>query len=319
MSDSADKLTRLERVLKRERAARKQAEQLLETRARELFLANQQLEEAYASTVEVFASIIGGRNGRTSESMRRLAKQASALGRRLGLGRERAQTVYLAAALCDLGKLALPDVIVEKTYLTLSRKERQIFQTHPDLAYEALIALPKLEPVADTIRCHCEHQDGKGYPRRLGSEEIPLEAAVLSVVKDFDALRCGILVEGELTDGEAVRYLLSHRSKRYAAAVVDEFVTMLEEQAVEEESREETRLTPLSLRAGMMVTRDLLNDNGVLILPAGRVLNEATVEKLRAIGKERATDWLIYVAESGDAESGKEPAATDNVRASVQV
>lgn len=302
MSDPAKKLARLERGLKRERAARKQAEQLLETRARELFLANQQLEEAYASTVEVFASIIGGRNGRTSESMRLMARQASTLARRLGLEAERAQTVYLAAALCDLGKLALPDAIIEKTYLKLSRQERKIFQTHPDLAYEALIALPKLEAVANTIRCHCEHQDGKGYPRRLDEKDIPAEAAVLAVVKDFDALRSGILVEGELTDGEAVRYLLSQREKRYAPDVVNEFVAMLEERAVEEESCEETRLTPLSLRAGMTVTRDLLNDNGVLILPAGRVLNETTIEKLRAIGKERATDWLIYVAEPDNSQ-----------------
>lgn len=297
MADAPDKLAKLERALKRERAARKQAEQLLERRARELYLSNQQLEDAYASTVEVFASIIGGRNGRTSESMRELARQAASLASRLELGSERAQTVYLAAALCDLGKLALPDAIVEKTYLDLSRSERAVFQTHPDLAYEALIALPKLEAVAQTIRCHCEHQDGRGYPRRLKEAEIPTEASILSVVKDFDALRNGILVEGNLTDGEAIQYLLSHRSKRYAPAVVDEFVALLQEQAVAEEAREETRLTPLSLRPGMQVTRDLMNGNGVLILPAGRVLNETIIDKLRAIAKERATDWLVYVAE----------------------
>ena len=301
--------SRLERALKRERAARKQAEALLETRARELYQSHQQLEEAYASTVEVFASIIGGRNGRSSAAMRTLARQGAGLAQRLSLDEEGIQTVYLAAALCDLGKLALPDTILNKAYLELTRKERRVFQTHPDLGYEALIALPKLEHVAETIRCHCEHYDGRGYPRRIAGTDIPPEAAILSVVKDFDALRTGILVEGELTVSEAIHYLRAQRGKRYCPEVVDEFVALLEEDSAQD-SQSETRLTPLSLRAGMTVTRDLMNDNGVLILPAGRVLNDSMIEKLRAIAKEKATDWLVYVTASDALEDPVDQLAT---------
>lgn len=285
----------LERALKRERKARKRAEELLEARSRELYTSKKALEGAYSATVEVFASLVGGKSGRSSESLRRLGRSARKLARQIGLDDERSQTTYLAAILCDLGKLALPDEIVEKPVMELSRKEREQFSMHPRLAYEALIALEPLEAVATTILQHCELFDGSGYPGGLTWDEIPEESQVLCVVKDFDGLKNGILLTAELTEAEAVEYLESHKNKRYGPRIVDAFVAQIQSAAEENDSMAEQRLTPASLREGLILTRDLVNDKGALILPAGQRLSTPLIEKLRRLSEDRDVEILLYV------------------------
>lgn len=294
----ADAIGRLERRLARERTARKRAEELLETRARELFESKKALEDAYSATVEVFASLVGGKSGRSASSLRALARDARRLAKLSGLDAAQAQTVYLAALLCELGKLALPDDVVGKPLTQLTPPERKAFCTHPRLAYEALMVLPPLEAVAKTILHHCELFSGKGYPDRLSWDEISTESKVLCVVKDFDALRRGILLPESLTETEALEYLQGQRDIAYSAELVDRFTGMLRQRAEHEEGLKEMRLAPRSLRAGMSLTRDLTNDGGVLILPAETELDDALVAKLQ--GMANAGRTVVYVALQDD-------------------
>ena len=283
----------LQRAFDRERRARKRAEELLETRSRELYESKRALEEAYSATVEVFASLVNGKSGRTSASLRQLAREARDLARRVGLSGERAQVVYLAALLCELGKLALPDEIVAKPLAAMSVDERRQFDTHPRLAYEALMALPPLEAVAEAILCHCELFDGSGYPDRLTWQDTSPESQVLCVVKDFDALKRGLLLPDMLTEAEAVDYLRGQRDGAYRGELVDQFIALVEEQAEHEDGLAEVRLAPRSLRAGMSLTRDLTNTQGVLILAAGQRLDPSLVAKLQ--GMESANRVVVYV------------------------
>ena len=289
-----DTAGRLERRLVRERTARKRAEELLETRSRELFESKRALEEAYSATVEVFASLVGGKSGRTASDLRALARDARRLAELTGLSSEQAQTVYLAALLCELGKLALPDEVATKPLTKLTRAEREVFCSHPRLAYEALMVLPPLESVAKTILHHCELFNGKGYPDQLSWDEVSMESKVLCVVKDFDALRRGILLPESLTEAEALEYLSGQRDIAYSAELVERFAEMLEDQTGRRKLLREMRLAARSLRPGMTLTRDLTNDGGVLILPEGTQLDEVLVAKLR--GMQSAGGTVVYVA-----------------------
>lgn len=216
-----------ERRLARERAARKHAEELLETKSRELYAAKQKLEAAYADTVEVFANLVGGKGGRSSESMRAMGRQAMALGKQLGLDSERTQTVCLAALLCDLGKLALPDELVATPYVLLNVKQQKKFQLHPQLACESLMALAPLEAVANAILGHCEFANGRGYPNGHSAEDTLIESKIVGIIKDFDGLQRDIILDGELTESEAMEYLQAHSGERYDSAVVSAFVDLL--------------------------------------------------------------------------------------------
>ena len=290
----ADTAGRLERRLARERTARKRAEELLETRSRELFESKTALEEAFSATIEVFSSLVGGKFGRSASDLRAIARDARRLAELTELSSERAQTVYLAALLCELGKLALPDDVVAKPLTKLSPAERKAFGSHPRFAYETLMVLPPLEPAAKTILHHCELFNGTGYPDRLSWDEISTESQVLCVVKDFDALRRGILLPESLTETEALEYLHSQRDVAYSAEMVDRFTAMLKGRAEHHEGLKEMRLATRSLRPGMSLTRDLANDGGVLILPEGTQLDAALIAKLQSMQSAERT--VVYVA-----------------------
>ncbi len=311
MTDSTKRLGALERSLKRERAARKRSEELLESKSRELYTANKQLEDAYSATVEVFANLVGGRGGRSSESMRAMGHDAVALAKKMGLDGQAAQNVYLASLLCDLGKLTIPDRLIELAYVELSKAQRDIFHNHPQLAYEALLGMQPLERVAEIVLCHCELANGEGYPRRLSWDEIALEAKIVCVTKDFDGLQRGKILDAKLTDSEAKQYLVTHRSDRYSPEIVDEFLAVHAEKVTDTTADIEKRLTPQALTAGMIITRDIVNESGVLILPAGRVLHDETIERLRKLVASTSRDMLVYVISAQDAKRRAEQAALD--------
>ena len=299
------------RALVRERKARKRAEELLENRSRELYESKKELEKAYLATVEVFASLLSDRRARSSEDLRRMATHAKLLGERAGFSQEQARVMHLATVLCDIGKLALPDILVDMPYVQLSREQVQLFQKHPQFAYQALMALPPLEAVATAILSHCERVDGSGYPNKVKGDAIPLESRVLAIVKDFDALKRGVIVKESLTEAESLRYLRTHAGERYDKALVAAFAKIIEEKEDNAEQLSEQRLTPSSLRPDMVVTRDMTNANGLLVIPAGQELNEKLIAKLRHMEDEHPGQILIYVRVQAEADPDEQVQETN--------
>lgn len=294
----------LEKALSRERKIRKLAETQLETRSRELYLSNKELEESYAATVEVFSNLFGARSGRSPESLRRLGRETKAFAAFIGLSSESQKDLYLAAMLCDLGKLAIADELLDKPLMDLSKSERKLFNAHPMLAHESLIALPPLERAAEIILQHCEYFDGTGYPQGLSWDEINVESRVLCLTKDFDGLTRGKIVRGELTSQEAIEFVNGHTERRYEKVLALQFIEFISTEREQLEDLNEQRLTPGSLREGMVLTRDLENDEGVLILPAGRCLSKELIEKLATISRRRRNDILLYVELLPEEEEG---------------
>lgn len=284
----------LDRALARERKARKKAEELLETKSRELYHSKKALEDAYSATIEVFSNLFGERSGRSPESLRRLGRDAKRFALAVGCDADAAQSLYFAAILSDLGKLALADEITNKPLAKLSKPEFEAFCRHPQIAHEALFALQPLESVAEIIYAHCELYDGSGYPQRLSHDEIPFDAQLLCIVKDFDGLLRGRILETAITSTEALEYLRGHKDVRYSADLVDKFIAFVNCSEAYNDSFEEQRLTPSSLRTGMMLTRDLLNEQGILVLPQGQVLTETLIEKLRRIAKRHVNEMMVY-------------------------
>lgn len=285
----------LEKALTRERKVRKLAESQLETRSRELYLANKELEDSYAATVEVFSNLFGARSGRSPDSLRRLGRETKAFAAFIGLSNESQKDLYLAAMLCDLGKLAIADELLDKPLMDLTKSERKLFIVHPMLAHESLIALPPLERAGEIILQHCEYFDGSGYPQGLTWEEIAIESRVLCLTKDFDGLTRGKIVRGELTSQEAIEFVDGHTGSRYEKELAQRFIEFISTEREQLEDLNEQRLTPGSLREGMILTRDLENDEGVLILPSGHCLSKELIDKLKLISKRRQSDILLYV------------------------
>lgn len=277
-----------------EAKVRERTAKLAET-AQALRHANEELKQSYASAVQVFANLLPARSGRTAEQLRHLADDACELGQRIGLNDAKLQDLRFAALLCDLGKLMLPDELLAKPYLDLHPAEQERFQKHPEEAETALMALEPLEGAAKIIRSHCERFDGKGFPDQLAGDEIPLGARVLAIVQDFDALLNGQILRDSLSVKEACSFLSNNRGQRYDPNIVNAFLKYLQSGKSAREHLDELKLTGDTLRSGMVLTRDLVNHNGILILTKGHVLTGTQIRKVRRLHEVTGRNMAVYV------------------------
>ena len=144
----------------------------------------------HARTLSTFASTVELRDKPTGGHSSRVAHNARAVGMTLDLDREDLRAVYWAGLLHDLGKIAIPEHILQKPS-ALNEEEFRTMRRHSDIGADLLLSVsPELRPIADGIRSHHERWDGSGYPRSVSGEHIPLVGRIVSVVDVFEALTC---------------------------------------------------------------------------------------------------------------------------------
>ncbi len=145
---------------------------------------------------------VEARDPYTEGHCERLARDATDLGRFLGVGEESLVALSRGGYLHDLGKIAVPDEILKKGS-DLTPAEWQIMKQHPVTGESICRPLKSLRLVLPIIRHHHEHSDGSGYPDGLRSGEIPLLPRILQVVDIYDALRTARPYKAALSHDQA--------------------------------------------------------------------------------------------------------------------
>jgi putative two-component system response regulator len=185
--------------------------------------------ESAESMVVSLAMTIEARDAGTEGHCERLARFATALGMRLGLGEDDLAALYRGGYLHDVGKIAVPDVVLLKQG-PLSDEERVIMQRHPVVGDRLCSGLRSLQKVRPIIRHHHERLDGSGYPDGLAGDAIPLAARIIAVVDIFDAVTTPRPYRRTLTQDEAGEQLRDEvRQGLLGPGLVEEFVAMVRE------------------------------------------------------------------------------------------
>jgi putative nucleotidyltransferase with HDIG domain len=189
--------------------------------------ANRHLAEVnalYLSTIETLAMAIDAKDQVTHGHIRRVQRFAVGLARRLGVEEERQlRAVEAAALLHDMGKLAIPEFILNKPG-RLTPGEFDVMKTHAAVGADILSAIKFPYPVVPIVRHHHENWDGTGYPDGLRGAAIPVGARILSVVDCYDALTSDRPYRPAMTDEQALEILIQRRGTMYDPLVVDTFV-----------------------------------------------------------------------------------------------
>jgi putative two-component system response regulator len=173
---------------------------------------------------------VESRDPYTEGHCERLAQNASDLGRHLGLDDESIVALRRGGYLHDLGKIAVPDVILSKGS-NLTPQEWSVIKLHPLTGENICKPLKSLRLVLPIIRHHHEHADGSGYPDGLTSAEIPLLPRILQVVDVYDALRTQRpYKKAQGHEQAAVTMIHEARSGLWDRELVMEFLLMLREQ-----------------------------------------------------------------------------------------
>jgi putative nucleotidyltransferase with HDIG domain len=127
------------------------------------------------------------RDRQTARHSEEVARVAVQIGRGRGLPPDRLEVLRLAALMHDVGKIGVPDDVLFKPD-SLTPAERNVINQHPEIAGSILEAIDGTRDIADIVLAHHECPDGSGYPLGLRAEQIPVEAAILSVADVFVAL-----------------------------------------------------------------------------------------------------------------------------------
>jgi two-component system cell cycle response regulator len=145
---------------------------------------------------------------------------AMALGRRFDLNSEQLDELRRAAELHDLGKLAVPDQVLEKAG-PLSESEAQLMHQHTIIGERILSAAPALRPVGRLVRSSHERWDGGGYPDGLAGEAIPLGARIIAVSDAYDAIVSERAYDPARSSEAALAELKRHAGSQFDPHVVD--------------------------------------------------------------------------------------------------
>ncbi len=200
------------------------------------------LKELYHATIASLAMAIDAKDQSTHGHVYRVQALALSLARYLRFNDENElQGLSAAALLHDIGKLAVPEYILNKPS-PLTEGEMLKLKAHPSVGADILDTVPFSYPVVPFVRHHHEKWDGTGYPAGLKGDDIPMGARILSVADAYDALRSDRPYRAKLPRELALDYLRAERGKSFDPAVVDAVLNNVE--ALEDRIHEAEKFTP---------------------------------------------------------------------------
>lgn len=159
----------------------------LDDQIHEKELIQERLASALRSTIEAMSKTMEWRDPYTAGHQKRVAQISMAIARELGWENERIQSLYMAAMVHDIGKMAVPSEILTKPS-RLTDLEMQMVQGHAEAGYQILKDIPFPWPLAEMVHQHHERLDGSGYPKGLKGNQICDEARVLAVADTIEAM-----------------------------------------------------------------------------------------------------------------------------------
>jgi two-component system, cell cycle response regulator len=180
-----------------------------------------------AQARDVLMALLGERAPGLHDHVTGVGALATTVAVEFGLDSEQLDELLRAAELHDIGKLAIPDEILEKPG-PLTESEWRFMRQHPVIGERILSAAPALRPVARLVRASHERWDGNGYPDRLAGSEIPLGARIVAVCDAFDAMTSERCYQRARTAQEAIEELRRSAGTQFDPRVVHALCRALE-------------------------------------------------------------------------------------------
>ncbi|HEY0100181.1 MAG TPA: diguanylate cyclase [Pyrinomonadaceae bacterium] len=187
----------------------------------------QEIADLHMNTIESLAIAIDAKDQTTHGHVRRTQIYAMELGRILGVGEQELHALRAGALLHDVGKLAVPEYILNKPG-KLTAAEFDKMKIHTVVGGDIIKRVNFPYPVEDIVRYHHEKWDGSGYPKGLRAEQIPLVARIISVVDFYDATRCDRPYRVGMKREDSLALLRRMASTSFDPRVVDMFVSNID-------------------------------------------------------------------------------------------
>lgn len=275
-------------------------EQKVEARTQELKqtadmldLSYEELRTSYGSFIDVIAQVLQLRSVAPKDHINDIAESAKSLSAAIGNTAEQQDWVYKAAKLHELGKIEIPESVLNKPIKSLTGKELTEYKRYPMQGYVILASLDNLNEVSEYIKSHCERFDGRGFPNKLMGKDIPEGARIVSIAMSFFLYRNG-MIDGESHNmDECSAFLKSASGKLVDPNFVEPFLNIVSEQ-LDRKGKHESKVPLKNAQPGMILSRDLFNGRGMIMLTKGATLTGRAIEKLRYISEKDGMDYVLF-------------------------
>lgn len=185
-------------------------------------------KSSHSSILSAVVATVYERSQETEAHALRLSDISKKIAAKLSLTQKEIDELEVFAMLHDIGKVGIDDRILNKPG-KLTDDEWIVMKRHPEIGYRIAMASPELEVVAEDILSHHERWDGKGYPRGLSGEEIPLLARIISVADAYDAMTEDRVYRKGMSRDAAVEEIGKNSGTQFDPRIVTLFMEIIDE------------------------------------------------------------------------------------------
>jgi len=179
-------------------------------------------------TILALAAALESRDRNTGDHIERVRLLAERVAVGLQLSPDDVQAVQYAAILHDVGKIGIPDSILNKPG-KLNEDEWEVMKRHPSIGADILAKIAGFERVSEATLAHHERFDGQGYPAGIAGTNISIEARIVSVIDAYDAMTHERPYRKAMSHDEAMKQLDLHSGTQFDPAVVEVLKAVLVE------------------------------------------------------------------------------------------
>ena len=190
------------------------------------------LDAAYLQFVETMAQALDARDPYTAGHSLRVAEYSRTLATAMGLSEQAAETICIAAQLHDIGKIGIPDTVLQKPG-RLTSEEYGLIKLHPQIGRRILERVGRFEGLLAVVELHHENHDGTGYPFGLAGDAVPIEARIVHVADAFDAMTTTRSYRPALSLRAAVQEIERNAGNQFDPVAAKAFLELIAEGKVE--------------------------------------------------------------------------------------
>lgn len=176
--------------------------------------------EVYHDIIESMAAALDAKDIYTAGHSTRVGNMAHKLGIYLGMNDEELEILHIAGHLHDIGKIGVPDNILNKNG-KLDSEEWELMKKHPEIGHNILSKVKTLQDISYIVLHHHERWDGQGYPNGLRKEQIPVGSRIISVCDSIDAMQSDRPYRRLINDRECRKEIIRNKGLMYEPKIVD--------------------------------------------------------------------------------------------------
>lgn len=191
---------------------------------------NKEKERTEKLSFEVIKTLVGtidAKDKYTNGHSNRVAEYSKMLATAIGLDKQMQTEIYYSALLHDIGKIGIPDTIINKSE-KLTEEEYDIIKTHPEIGSQILSSISTMKNISVGARSHHEHFDGSGYPDSKKGDEISLIARIICVADAYDAMTSNRSYRKFMNQADVRTEFVKHKGTQFDPEIADKMIEIID-------------------------------------------------------------------------------------------